>query len=265
MERLRSSGGARGRRTAGFLLGCALLLPCAVLLPAGCGPAPGPPALQRRRPAAEAEASRLERLKADLDARRARLAGAAANPADPNRAREARETAALGQDFDRRLAELLNADPPVQGEPLNPRQTAALRMKADEDIETARALIEHGGDPPRAIGIYQEDLALDPGNPRLRAELARAQARRYVTRASFAQVKAGMDPETVRRLLGAASPDNVRAYPEKGVTGWFYPRDAGGTAAAVWFHQEDGRPAVYLADFDALAPPPPSPPPAKAP
>jgi hypothetical protein len=250
--------GDAGRRTACFVLAG---LGCAVLLPAGCGPAPGP-SVQHRRPAAEAEGSRLERLKADLDVRRARLASAAnaasatGKPADPNLTQEARETAALGQDFDRRLTELLNADPPVQGEPLNPRQTAALRMKADEDIETARTLIEHGGDYTRAIGIYQEDLALDPGNPRLRAELASAQARRYMTRTSFAQVKAGMDPETVRHLLGAPNPDNVRAYPEKGVTGWFYPRDAGGTAAAVWFHKEDGRPAVYLADFNALAPPP---------
>jgi hypothetical protein len=230
-----------------------------LLLPAGCGPADGP-AAQRRRPAAEAEGSRLERMKADLDARRARLAVSPA--ADPNLARE---TEALGRDFDRRLAGFLNADPPVQGEPLNPRQTAVLRMKADEDVETARTLVEHGGDTPRAIGIYQEDLALDPGNPRLRAELARAQSRRYVTRTAFAQVQAGMDPETVRRLLGAPRPDNVRAYPEKGVTGWFYPRDAAGTAAAVWFHKEDGRPAVYLADFSALAPPPPPSSPTTAP
>ncbi len=207
--------------------------------------------------------ARLERSKADLDARRARLAASAAGrPADPERAREEGEIAALGRDFDRRLAELLSADPPVQGEPLNPRQTAALRMKADQDIEAARALVEHGGDYPRAIALYQEDLALDPGNPRLRAELARAQGRRYMTRASFAQVQAGMDPETVRRLLGAPRPDDVRGYPEKGVTAWFYPKDALGSAAAVWFHREDGRLAVYLADFNALAPPPPSPPPA---
>jgi hypothetical protein len=229
----------------------AVLVLLLLLLPAGCGRADGP-AVQRRRPAAEAEGSQLERVKADLDARRARLAASPA--ADP---KLRRETDALARDFDRRLAGLLNADPPVQGEPLNPRQTAALRMKADEDIETARALVEHGGDTPRAIGIYQEDLALDPGNPRLRAELARAQSRRYMTRPTFAQVQAGMEPETVRHLLGSPSPDNVRSYPEKGVTGWFYPRDAAGTAAAVWFHQEDGRPAAYLADFDALAPPPP--------
>lgn len=233
-----------------------LLLPA---LPAGCGPAGGP-AAQRRRPAAEAEESRLERIKADLDARRARLA--ASTVADPNLARE---TAALSRDFDRRLAELLNADPPVEGEPLDRRQTAALRMKADQDIETSRALIEHGGDYPRAIGLYQEDLALDPGNPRLRAELARAQGRRYMTRSAFAQVHAGMDAETVRGLLGAPRPDNVRGYPEKRVTGWFYPKDASGSAAAVWLHREDGRLAVYLADFDALAPASPSSAPATAP
>jgi hypothetical protein len=229
-----------------------------LLLPAaGCGRADGP-AAQRRRPAAADEESQLERIKAGLDARRARLAGGTGKVADPDLARDT-------EAFDRRLTELLNADPPVQGEPLNPRQRAALRLKADEDIETARTLIEHGGDFPRALGIYQEDLALDPGNPRLGAELARARGRRYMTRPAFAQVKAGMDPETVRQLLGAPSPDNVRAYPEKRVTGWFYPKDANGSAAAVWFHPEDGRPAVYLADFNALAPAPPATSPGAAP
>jgi hypothetical protein len=257
MGRLRASGKPL-RRTA-----CCLLagLGCAVLLAAGCGPADGPAARGRRRPAAEAERSRLERLEADLDAHRARLAaGAPGTPekvADPNLLRE---TAALSRDFDRRLAELLNADPPVQGAPLSPGQRAALRMKADQDVEIARTLIEHGGDTPRAIGIYQEDLALDPGNPRLRAELARAESRRYMTRAAFAQVQEGMDPEMVRRLLGAPNPDNVRGYPEKRVTGWFYPKDATGSAAAVWFHREEGRLAVYRADFDAVSPPQPAPP-----
>jgi hypothetical protein len=262
MERPRLSGGA-GRRRACFLLGG---LGCGILLAAGCGPG-NEPAAQHRRPAVEAEEARLERAlettKGDLEAHRARLsAGTTGQPADP---KLLQETQALSRDLDRQLAELLNADPPLQGQPLTSRQTTALRIKGDQDVELARGWIERGGDYPRAINLYQEDLALDSGNSRLRSELVRVQGRRYMARAAFAQVQDGMDPETVRRLLGPPQPDNVRAYPAlpgKGVAGWFYPRDANGGAAAVWFHREDGRLAVYRADFNAVPPPQPPTPPA---
>src|SRR5947199_2518996 len=50
-------------------------------------------------------------------------------------------------------------------------------------------------------------------------ELARAEARRYMTRETFAQVRKGMEPDEVRRLLGSPNLNNVRGYPERGVTG----------------------------------------------
>ncbi|MFL6192746.1 MAG: hypothetical protein ACJ75H_01140 [Thermoanaerobaculia bacterium] len=245
---------------------CRLLLLCA-LLPAlagapGCGgPKPDEAGTARPQPATDAEWSWLQGTRKELDVRRAR---AAANPAD---ARLAREAEARGAEFNRRLVELLNADPPVQGEPLSERQKAALRMKTDEDIHLARTFIDKGGDYQRAIDIYREALAVDPGNSRLREELARAEARRYVTREAFAQVQGGMDQEAVRKLLGQPNLNNVRAYGERGVVGWFYPKDASGAAAAVWFHKEAGRFTVYLADFDAIQPqaPPAEPPPAPAP
>ena len=88
-----------------------------------------------------------------------------------------------------------------------------------------------------------------------------------MTRATFAQAQKGMDPDEVRRLLGQPNLNNVRTYPDRNVVGWFYPRDASGTAAAVWFHKEDGKLVVYLTDFDALNPQAPSqpgaPPPAE--
>jgi hypothetical protein len=240
-------------------LGVAML--CAFLLAAGipgCGPADGKRQAEVRGPAVDTEWDWLQRTKRELDGRRARLSGVATE------AQLAKQTEAIAREFNRRLVDFINADPPVQGEPLRERQQAAIRMKSDEDIVLARRFIERGGDYQRAIDIYREALVVDPANPRLREELARAQARRYMTRQTFAQIQEGMDQEEVRRLLGQPNLHNVRAYPDRGVVGWFYPRDASGAAAAVWFHLEDGRYTVYLHDFDALRPAPPEPVPARS-
>ncbi|MFL6261173.1 MAG: hypothetical protein ACJ76Y_15850 [Thermoanaerobaculia bacterium] len=249
-------GPSRARRRGAALLCGALLLAAA-----GCGQRAEEKAARPESSESRSEWAWLQRTKPELDARRARLA---AQP-DP---RLQKETQALSGELNRRLAAYLNADPPVQGEPLSERQKAALRMKSDEEIHLARTWIEQGGDYQRAIDIYKEALLVDPENPRLREELTRAEARRYMTRETFAQARKGMEPDEVRRLLGAPNLNNVRSYPERGVTGWFYPRNAGGAAAAVWFHKEDGRMVVYLTDFDALhpqaAPPAPAPGPRSA-
>jgi hypothetical protein len=242
---------SRARRHGAALLCGALLLAVAP----GCGRRSAERAARPESAESQPEWAWLQRTKADLDARRARLA---AQP-DP---RLQKETQALADELNRRLAAFLNADPPIQGEPLSERQKAALRMKSDEEIHLARTWIEQGGDFQRAIDIYKEALVVDPGNPRLEEELAQAEGRRYMKRETFAQVQKGMEPDEVRHLLGAPNLNNVRGYPERGVTGWFYPRDAGGDAAAVWFHKEDGRTVVYLTDFDALHPPAAAPAPA---
>jgi hypothetical protein len=226
----------------------------------GCGSRAEPPAA-RQQPADEAEWAWLQKTVGQLAERRARLA-AVTDPKlqDP---KLQKETDGLADEFNRRLAEYINADPPVQGEPLTPRQKAALGLKSDEEIQLARKYLDQGGDFQRAIDILQQALAVDGDNPRLKAELARVQTRRYMTRATFAQAQKGMAPDEVRRLLGAPNLNNVRAYPDHNVVGWFYPRDASGAAAAVWFHREEGKLVVYLTDFDALRPPvSPEPPPA---
>jgi hypothetical protein len=247
-------GPSRARRRGAALLCGALLLLAGA---SGCGRRTEDKAVRPESSESRSEWAWLQRTKADLDARRAQLAG---HP-DP---RLQKETQVLADELNRRLAAFLNADPPVQGEPLSPRQKAALDMKSDEEIVLAHTWIEQGGDYQRAIDIYKEALLVDPGNPRIQEELARAEARRYMSRETFAQVQKGMEPDEVRRLLGAPNLNNVRSYPERGVTGWFYPRDAGGNAAAVWFHKEDGKTVVYLSDFDAVHPQsaPPSPAPA---
>ncbi|HET9211629.1 MAG TPA: hypothetical protein VFR03_14575 [Thermoanaerobaculia bacterium] len=244
-------GPSRARRHGVLLLCGAMLLAGAP----GCGRRAAEKAARPESSESQPEWTWLQRTKADLDARRARLA---AQP-DP---KLQKETQALSAELNRRLAAFLNADPPLQGEPLSERQKAALDMKSDEEIHLARTWIEQGGDFQRAIDIYKEALAVDPDNSRLKEELAKAEARRYMTRETFAQVQKGMEPDEVRRLLGAPNLNNVRSYPERGVTGWFYPRSSNGDAAAVWFHKEDGRTVVYLTDFDALHPQPASPAPA---
>ena len=236
-ERLRNR-----RRGAGLLGGFLLIAGLA------CGPAAEERQPARPSPAAAAEWAWLQKTKRTLDGQRAQLAAGAAS------ADLARRSAALAALFNRRLAEFINADPPVQDEPLTKVQQAAIRMKSDEDIRLARQFIAQGGDYQRAIDIYQEALVVDPQNPRLREELARAQARRYMTRETFAAVKAGMGQDEVRDLLGQPNLHNIRAYPSYAVIGWFYPKDESGAAAAVWFHEEGGRYTVYLLDFEALEP-----------
>jgi hypothetical protein len=239
----------------------ALLLSAALLAAApGCRPRTEAPPAARKPAAAEAEWSWLERTEAQLAERRARLAAAP----DP---KLQKETDSLSDELNRRLAAYINADPPIQGEPPTARQKVALRLKSDEEIHLARAYLEQGGDFQRAIDILNQALAVDADNPRLKEELARAEARRYMTRQTFAQARKGMAPDEVRRLLGAPNLNNVRGYPDHNVVGWFYPRNAAGAAAAVWFHREDGKLVVYLTDFDALRPPPaaPAPPPGAPP
>lgn len=246
---------ARGRLSGPMLTLCAILLLAAGA--PGCGPRGEEAAAARPGTASQAEWRWLQQTERQLGEQRTRLAGTP----DP---RLQKETEGLADQFNRRLVEFLNADPPVQGEPLKPSQKAALRMKSEEEIYLARTYIERGGDYQRAIDIYKEAMLVDPDNPRLKEELAHAEARHYMTLEVFSQARKGMDQDEVRRLLGQPNLNNVRAYPDRDVVGWFYPRDTGGTAAAVWFHKEDGRLVVYLTDFEALnpqSPPQPAPPP----
>lgn len=203
----------------------------------------------------------LEQTKQRLDEQRERLAQleAQAEPGKPpseELARLRKEVDDLAEDFNRRLVEYVNAHA-SSGETPGERQLAAIRMKSDEDILLAREYIEQAGDYRRAIEIYETALAADPENPRLKTELETAKARRYVTRERFALVQEGMTQDEVRRLLGPPNLQDVRDYPERGVAAWFYPKDASGAAAAVWFRKEGESQAAYQLDFDAIQPPAP--------
>jgi hypothetical protein len=232
----------------------------ALLIGWGCGPSAREGVRGGREAAREAEWRWLSESKRALDAERDRLAGQQTVPATAagQRAAAQLQVEAAAEELNRRLVDFINTDPPVPGEPLSPRQRDAIRMKSDEDVRVAREYIERGGDYRRALEILRSALVVDPGNRRLHQEIARAQAARYMTGARFAQVKEGMTAGEVSALLGAPNPKDVRAYPDKGVVAWFYPKGPAGSAAAVWFERRaDGAHAVYKVDFDAVRAPAP--------
>ncbi len=233
----------------------------------GCGRS-GRGADEQVQAADDAEWAWLRQAKQRLDGKRNQLArtqaaarpDGPASPAPPPAAArdtlEKLEQEVRGQtdELNRRLIDFINAHPAVEGEPLSGRLLEAVRMKSDEDIRLAREHIERGGDYRRALDIYEAALAVDPDNPRLRQELESARARRYMTAERFAQVKEGMTQQEVRAALGQPNLNNVREYPEKGITAWFYTKDAQGGAAAVWFQQQGKGYVVYEVDFDAVGP-----------
>lgn len=262
MRKKQSSGSLGALALVSLLVGAFALL--------GCGPS-GPEGEARPAATSDAEWTWLQQSKEGLDRKRRRLASLSppgVPPTDEAR-RLAAEVADESRELNRRLLELINSDPPRVDEPLTERQKAAIRMKSDEDILVARDYIERGGDYERAIAIYEEALAVDPDNPRLKEELEKARARRFITPEAFSKVKEGMGDEQVRNLLGQPNLHDVREYPERGVVAWFYPKDATGAAAGVWFERKDGGLVVYEADFDAVHPrrgPAPEPrPPARPP
>lgn len=200
----------------------------------------------------------LEKQKQVLDAKRAELASLQARIEQGESALEAQATAlkkeidTAAEQLGSQLAAYINEDPPVVGEPPTPEQLKAIRMKSSEDMAVAREYIELGGDYRKAIEIYQTALSLDPDNKELKAALESAQARRFMTAERFAAVKKGMTQAEVRRALGQPYHRNIKEYPDKKVTAWFYPKSEAGDAAGVWFNEKG---VVYQANFNAVSPP----------
>ena len=114
-------------------------------------------------------------------------------------------------------------------------------MKSDEDIQPRPQPHRAGGDYQRAIDIYKEAMLVDPGNPRLKEELAQRRGAALHDARDLRPGAEGDGPGGGAPPARPAQSDNVRAYPERRVVGWFYSTDAGGAAAAVWFHKQDGR------------------------
>ena len=221
------------------------------------GDSAGQAAAERAANVANAEWAWLQQAKKTLDGERAQLAQIrarqpAAPPSTTTSAGE-RAVAARAEELNRRLVDFINARPPTDGEKPSGRLLEAVRMKSDEDILLAHEFIRQAGDYRRAIDIFEAALAVDPDNPRLRQELDDARARRYMTAARFAQVKKGMTRDEVRATLGQPNVRDVREFPERGISAWFYTKDVDGRAAAVWFAKDKGGVAtVYMADWNAV-------------
>jgi hypothetical protein len=210
------------------------------------------------------EWSWLVETKRSLDAERDRLATL---PPGADAARREGDAARRAAGYQTRLQRYLERHGPEPGQPVSPRERAALHMRSDEAVRAAREFIARAGDYRQAVEICESALALDPAYPPLERQLAAAKADRYVTAERFAKVKPGMAPAEVRGLLGQPNLHDIRDYPQRGLIAWFYPKDGAGAAAAVWFKRVANAPGpVFQADFDALDPhrdaPPPPPPPA---
>ena len=204
--------------------------------------------------ARQTELKALESAKQALDAKREELASLQDQKASgADVATQIDGTTAevnrMSDDLGRRLVEYINADPPVEGEPVRPDQLAAIRMKSAEDMVTAKEYIKLAGDYRKAIDIYNASLAIDPDNAEVQAALAEAEAKRYMDQERFAAVKKGMSEDEVIAAIGRPLTRNMRDYPEKKVTAWFYPKNDEGEAAGVFFNAKK---VVYSTDFNAV-------------
>jgi tetratricopeptide (TPR) repeat protein len=240
-------------------------LALALLAMVACGPSQ-----EEAMATAQAEAlAQLEEGKASLDGLRQELAdleaeldgldeseeGAADRQAELEGeiARKGGELEGASDDFMTAVVEFINADPPIEGEPLTDSQLAGIRMKSAEDMVVAQEHIDKGGDYRRAIDIFNQALLVDPDNPDLQAALAQAEELRWMTQERFSAVKKGMSEDEVRDLLGQPNLRNIRDYEEREVTAWFYPSAENGAAAAVWFRAgKSGDKEVYQTKFEAL-------------
>ncbi len=215
----------------------------------------------RKAEAAKARSAQwmmLEKQKQLLDAKRIELATLQSRM-DQGESDLQNQIAALKREIDAaaeqlgsQVASYINEDPPVVGEPPTPDQLKAIRLKSSEDMVVAREYIEIGGDFRKAIEIYQTALALDPDNGELKAALESAQAKRFMTAERFAAVKKGMTQAEVRKVLGQPFHRNIKEYPDKKVTAWFYPKSEANDAAGVWFNEKG---IVYQANFNAISAP----------
>lgn len=158
----------------------------------------------------------------------------------------------MSETLNQGLADFINADPPVEGEPIDPLVERAFVLKADEDVAIAKEYITEGGDYARAIGIYDDILSFDPDNTAAQEAKAEAERLRYMTEERFTQVQEDMTQAQVVQVVGPANVRNRREYADQGVVAWYYPKSAAGDAAAIFFRKRNDQWVVYRTDFNAV-------------
>lgn len=219
--------------------------------------------LQEQRSALEAKRVEVGSLKeqvaaaAELDEDATAEEGEAAPSAEDLSAQLeqlAGEEEAMSEGYMTALVGVLNSANMIEGEEIPEPIQQVIQMKSEEDMLIAEEYVWEGGDYRRAIEILDTALMLDPDNPDLQAARDQANADQYMTEERFAQVQKGMTPEEVRALIGTVNRHNLREYPERNVTAWFYRREDKG-AAGVWFEEKNGEVTAYRVDFNAIAPP----------
>ena len=104
----------------------------------------------------------------------------------------------------------------------------------------------------KALEMYRKALELDPDNAEIKARIALAEDKRYVSMTAFAGVKAGMKEDDVRRAVGFPREDWIKQVVQNNrvYSVWIYPKADGG-ASAIYF--DNG--VVYHTNWNAAAPP----------
>lgn len=209
--------------------------------------------------ALEQQQQQVQQVRDDIEDLRGQLVAAEAGEGegDPTeiRSRIEQKNAELNDaanGYNQALADFINADPPVAGEPVPEATAHAIAMKADEDIVLAQEYITEAGDYARAISMYDDILAYSPDNPNVLEAKAEAERLRFMTEERFSQVEKGMTEGQVEELLGKANPRNRRNYEDVGRSAWYYPKSPDGDAAGVLFNRRDGRMVVYDTKWDAI-------------
>jgi hypothetical protein len=105
----------------------------------------------------------------------------------------------------------------------------------------------------KALEFYRAAEQIEP-HPDIQKRIAMAESRRFVSLASFANVKSGMREDQVRQFVGLPREDWIKQVVQNGrvYVVWIYPKEDGG-AAAVYF--DNG--LVYHTNWNAAAPPQP--------
>ena len=127
----------------------------------------------------------------------------------------------------------------------------AARLLANEKILLGDQYMSILSRYDRAIELYRVALQIEPANTTAQERITLAEQRRYVSMASFANVKQGMKEQEVQTLVGSPREDWIKQVVQKNrvYSVWIYPKADGG-ASAVYF--DNG--VVYHTNWNAAAP-----------